>query len=189
MKLIDADKLNADIESAQRAVEDSDTILGANAIKGIIEDQPEVWAMFSGRCAGKKAFSEYVALCKLLDYYGVDSTKPVESFKFLLEAYAKVIIECTGSQMTKLTYTPEAVIACICDRQTELTKAETVPQAMWFDKTVDGEPAPWHCTNCGGRPFVEDVVKEDKFDHKVVFADYCHHCGAEMLKGEKSANG
>ena len=188
MKLIDADKLNKDIQKAEEAFEAEMTVLGAEAIKSLIDIQPEVWSLFTGRCAGKKAFSEYVALCKLLDHYGVDSTKPVDSFKFILEAYQKVILECTGSQMSKLTYTPEAVISCICDRQTELAESETIPQAMWSSKTVDGKPAPCHCTNCGGIAHTEEGNMGCQTITEDILSSYCPNCGAKMLNGEHSEN-
>jgi hypothetical protein len=122
MRLIDADRLNATIEKAEEELEDEYGVIGAGSIKSIIDEQPTIFPIFSSRSSGKKAITEYVNMCRLLDDYGIDSTDPVGSLRFILESYMKVIIECTGCQMSKLTYTPEAVIACICDRQTELAE-------------------------------------------------------------------
>lgn len=119
MRLIDADRLDAEIEKAETQLEEEMSILGAGSIKAMIDDAPTVWPMFIGRGTGKHICNEWLAIHQLLDDFGLDANDPVDTIKFVLNAYNKVILECTGCQMSKLSYTPEAVIACICDKQTE----------------------------------------------------------------------
>ena len=119
MRLIDADRLDAEIEKAETQLEEEMSTLGAGSIKAMIDDAPTVWPMFIGRGTGKHICNEWLAIHQLLDDFGLDANDPVDTIKFVLNAYNKVILECTGCQMSKLSYTPEAVIACICDTQTE----------------------------------------------------------------------
>lgn len=119
MRLIDADRLDAEIEKAETQLEEEMSILGAGSIKAMIDDAPTVWPVFTGRSSGKTICNEWTAIHQLLDDFGLDANDPVDTIKFVLNAYQKVILECTGCQMSKLSYTPEAVIACICDKQTD----------------------------------------------------------------------
>lgn len=49
----------------------------------------------------------------------------VDTLRFVLEQYQKVICECTGCQLSKLSYDASTVISAICDRCTDEQQLET----------------------------------------------------------------
>ena len=116
MWLIDGDRLEADLRKEGII---GDIILDnlktsaeiAFDIMGILQRQPTVFPMFKGRTSGKKLCNEYIAMCKVLDNYGIDSTNPVESLQFVLAQYQKIICELTHSRLSKLTYYANDVIS------------------------------------------------------------------------------
>lgn len=135
MRLIDADRLEAHINRNgvipyDELAPDVDmkTIIDLgveNTIRRIIDEQPTIFPLFSGRSSGKKLVSEYLAMCHILDDYGLNSLDPVDTLRFVLEQYQKVICECTGCQLSKLSYDASTVISAICDRCTEEQQIET----------------------------------------------------------------
>lgn len=84
MRLIDADRLNADIVKAEETCDEAGTILGAGAIKELIKNAPTVWPIFSGRTTGKTAMKEYMAIVEMLKVSGMDTTNPVKTIDHLL---------------------------------------------------------------------------------------------------------
>lgn len=116
MWLIDGDRLEADLRKEGII---GDIILSnsktsaeiAFDIMGILQRQPTVFPMFGGRTSGKKLCNEYVSMCKDLDDYGIDSTNPVESLRFVLAQYQKIICELTHGRLSKLTYYANDVIS------------------------------------------------------------------------------
>lgn len=135
MRLIDADRLEAYIsrngvipynELAPDVDMKSIIDLGVeNTIRKIIDEQPTVFPLFSNRSSGKKLVSEYLTICHILDDYGLNSLDPVDTLRFVLEQYQKVICECTGCQLSKLSYDASTIISAICDRCTEEQQLET----------------------------------------------------------------
>ena len=135
MRLIDADRLEAYISRNGVIPYDKlvpnvaiETIIDLdieNTIRRIIDEQPTIFPLFSGRSSGKKLVSEYLAMCHILDDYGLNSFDPVDTLRFVLEQYQKVICECTGCQLSKLSYDASTVISAICDRCTEEQQLET----------------------------------------------------------------
>lgn len=116
MWLIDGDRLEADLRKEGII---GDIILDnlktsaeiAFDIMGILQRQPTVFPMFNGRTSGKKLCNEYIAMCKALDDYGIDSTNPVKSLQFVLAQYQKIICELTHGRLSKLTYYANDVIS------------------------------------------------------------------------------
>lgn len=134
MRLIDADRLEAYISRNGVIPYDKlvpnvaiETIIDLdieNTIRRIVDEQPTVFPLFSGRSSGKKLTSEYLAMCHILDDYGLNSIEPVDTLRFVLEQYQKVICECTGCQLSKLSYDASTVISAICDKCTEEQQLE-----------------------------------------------------------------
>lgn len=129
MELIDRDKLLKDVENDLMLNEKSCSEC-IDHIRTLIDDQPQVFPMFSGRTKGKTAFKNYIGMCEVLDNYGIDSTSPVESLDFVLRQYQKIICESTGCRMSKLTYDADIVIATINDRINELDREEVVSERI-----------------------------------------------------------
>ena len=119
MRLIDADRLDKELSEEDYIKEGEMISEYVDRMRSIIDNQPTVFPVFSDRSAGKKLFSDYHAICKVLDDYGLDNTNPAETLSFVLEQYQKIICELTGSMLSKLTYYADTVIAGVQDRQND----------------------------------------------------------------------
>ena len=119
MRLIDADRLDKEMSEEDYIKEGEMISEYVDRMRSIIDNQPTVFPVFSCRSAGKKLFSDYYNVCKVLDNYGLDSTNPAETLSFVLEQYQKIICELTGSFLSKLTYYADTVIAKVQDRQND----------------------------------------------------------------------
>lgn len=118
MRLIDADRLDKEMSEEDYIKEGEMISEYVDRMRSIIDNQPTVFPLFSGgRSCGKKLFSDYHAICKVLDNYGLDSTNPAETLSFVLEQYQKIICELTGSMLSKLSYYADTVIAEVQDKQ------------------------------------------------------------------------
>lgn len=117
MRLIDADRL---VKSMRDDEEFGRSTITIEDIEKFIYDEPDVFLVFTGGArVGKKALAEYVAMCKVLDDHGIDSTDPIKNLDFVLRQYQRVIVELTGSTLSKLTYYADEVIARINDELDE----------------------------------------------------------------------
>ena len=110
MRLIDADKLNKDIEENPFLLSETPIEFYERLLQ-MIDDQPTVFPLFaSGRLQGKQVFMNYLNMCKVLDAFGIDSTDPANSLRFVLNQYQKIICELTNGFFSKLTYDADVVI-------------------------------------------------------------------------------
>jgi hypothetical protein len=139
MRIIDADRLDNDLDrEGTLSIGELTDSKYISHIKKIVDDQPTIFPVFSGRANGKVAFVNYVNLCKLLDDFGIDSIDPVDSLKFVLDQYFKVITELTGGFMSKLTYDANAVIAFITDRENERIESnERLNLRCYLDESIE----------------------------------------------------
>lgn len=110
MRLIDADKLN-------KAIQENPFLLNETPMEyyerllQMIDDQPTVFPLFaSGRLNGKQVIMNYLNMCKALDAFGIDSTDPANSLRFVLNQYQTIICELTNGFFSKLTYDADVVI-------------------------------------------------------------------------------
>lgn len=110
MRLIDADKLNKDIQEKPFLLNETPMELYERLLQ-MIDDQPTVFPLFaSGRMNGKQVVMNYLNMCKVLDAFGIDSTDPANSLRFVLNQYQTIICELTNGFFSKLTYDADVVI-------------------------------------------------------------------------------
>lgn len=110
MRLIDADKLNKDIQEKPFLLNETPIEFYERLLQ-MIDDQPTVFPLFaSGRLNGKQVFMNYLNMCKVLDAFGIDSTDPANSLRFVLNQYQTIICELTNGFFSKLTYDADVVI-------------------------------------------------------------------------------
>lgn len=133
MRLIDADRLldnfeqeitidvsgeMSDPESCKQYVIDAISKI-LDQFHTMIEDQPTVYPLFAGRSNGKTVLKDFVGMCDVLENFGLSTTNPADTVQMVCENYQKILMELTGGFMSKLNYTPEAVLAYITDRFNE----------------------------------------------------------------------
>lgn len=110
MRLIDADKLNKDIQEKPFLLNETPMEFYERLLQ-MIDDQPTVFPLFaSGRMNGKQVVMNYLNMCKVLDAFGIDSTDPANSLRFVLNQYQTIICELTNGFFSKLTYDADVVI-------------------------------------------------------------------------------
>ena len=110
MRLIDADKLNKDIKENPFLLSETPIEFYERLLQ-MIDDQPTVFPLFaSGRLHGKQVVMNYLNMCKVLDAFGIDSTDPANSLRFVLNQYQTIICELTNGFFSKLTYDADVVI-------------------------------------------------------------------------------
>ena len=136
MRLIDADRLLDQMDGEITISVDNVPTASAEAIVKAVSDfmdktastinnQPTVYPMFAGRSAGKTALKDYMGMCEVLEYFGLSTSNPAETLHMVCENYQKVLMELTGGFMSKLNYTPDAVISYITDRYNDNTSEES----------------------------------------------------------------
>lgn len=90
----------------------------AEIIKNLI-DAEDGMVLYGGRYTGKKAFSEYIGMQKVLEDFGVSCETPIETLYYILSNYQKVICKCTGGLLSHVYHDADTIIAAICDKQSE----------------------------------------------------------------------
>ena len=121
MRLVDADRLKLVIDLMNDPKE-GETVV--DVVQKIIDEQPTIWPMFSGRTCGKTALNNYIGACQVMNNHGIDHMDLVETLNYVLNQYQKIIEELTGSKLTKLTYDAEYVIETVKERFERLHEAE-----------------------------------------------------------------
>lgn len=119
MRLIDADKLYEDIGMCEGLKDGETCSEWLERMKTTIDNQPTIYPIFSGRQSGKTVLKYYLEICKVLENHGISANRPVENLNYVLDQYQKVILELTGSMLSKLTYDADFVIPYIVDRLDE----------------------------------------------------------------------
>lgn len=114
MRLIDADMLMEDLGSD----------IPEDIVK-VIENSPTIYPIFSGRQSGKTVMKYYLEMCQILENHGISANKPSENLDWVLNQYQKVLMELTGSMLSKLTYDANFIIPYIVDRLDECEEGNT----------------------------------------------------------------
>ena len=116
MRLINADQFYDELTFQELGL----TSEQVGAVRQLLYDQPTVFFAISGRTGtGKKALKNYLDLCNTLDEFGIDSSDPAPSLRYVLEQYQKVLMELTGGKLSKLAYSASVVSANITDELDE----------------------------------------------------------------------
>ena len=170
MRLVDADRIINNVNSCET--------LNMDTIMSIIEDTPTIYPMFSNRMAGKTVLAEYVGMCKVLDNFGLNSSDPVATLKFVLDQYQKIICEATNGKFSKLSYDANVILSCINDILNEAADAEK-NNGKWLvctDNFHSNIPLQYgKCSYCG---HTESIGMVDRID-------YCPKCGTKLLRDVK----
>ena len=169
-KLIDADKFLVD--ETDRCC--GEPMIGSSTINNYylstrLDAAPEV---------KNATMKDLMELCANHDFY---ADNPIEVLDFILTQYQKVIVECTGGLLSKLTYDADVVISHIFDKADEqeesLMKHHFTPYELLVKLEGDIVPIADAARDSVIKNHLENWCEfhQDVIDHLLYVAQYSPH--------------